>query len=138
MNIDPVYAALKPTWRLLWQQLRTFHGYAANRRAEQLVLRFMDRAWKTAQIEALLQRLIDRDSSPRDARQRHSLARANGWGSAGQCPANRHAKTPAAREQVCHVVAASPTASDVASSPPEEAGVICACASVQRPREAIA
>lgn len=30
-----------------------------------------------------------------------SLARANGWGSAGQCPASADsAKTPAAREQV--------------------------------------
>jgi hypothetical protein len=28
----------------------------------------------------------------------HSLARANGWGSAGQCPATPSAKTPAARE----------------------------------------
>jgi hypothetical protein len=28
----------------------------------------------------------------------HSLARANGWGSAGQCPAIPSAKTPAARE----------------------------------------
>lgn len=28
----------------------------------------------------------------------HSLTRANGWGSAGECPAPAFAKTPAARE----------------------------------------
>ena len=35
-----------------------------------------------------------------------SLARANGWGSAGQCPAPLHAKTPAERKRVCRVAAA--------------------------------
>lgn len=34
------------------------------------------------------------------ARSINSLARANGWGSAGQCPALACAKTPAAGEQV--------------------------------------
>lgn len=34
-----------------------------------------------------------------------SLARRNGRGSAGQCPAFRCAITPAAQKQVCHVVA---------------------------------
>ena len=34
------------------------------------------------------------------------LARANGWGSAGQCPARLVAKTPAVRERVCRVAAA--------------------------------
>lgn len=35
------------------------------------------------------------------------LARANGWGSAGQCPASSSAKTPAAWERVSHLVANS-------------------------------
>lgn len=35
-----------------------------------------------------------------------SLARANGWGLAGQCPAFLFAKTPAVRERVCRVAAA--------------------------------
>ena len=34
------------------------------------------------------------------ARSINSLARANGWGSAGQCPALACAKTPAVGEQV--------------------------------------
>ncbi|WDM66894.1 hypothetical protein [Xanthomonas cucurbitae] len=34
-----------------------------------------------------------------------SQAQADGWGSAGQCPASDSAKTPAVREQVRHVVA---------------------------------
>ncbi|MCC8691050.1 hypothetical protein [Xanthomonas campestris] len=34
-----------------------------------------------------------------------SQTQANGWGSAGQCPASDSAKTPAVREQVRHVVA---------------------------------
>lgn len=37
----------------------------------------------------------------------HSLARANGWGSAGECPASACAKTPAARERVSRVAAGS-------------------------------
>ena len=35
-----------------------------------------------------------------------SLARVNGWGSAGQCPACQLAKTPAVRERVSRVAAA--------------------------------
>ncbi len=35
----------------------------------------------------------------------HSLARANGRGSAGQCPASHGAKTPALRESVSRVAA---------------------------------
>lgn len=35
----------------------------------------------------------------------YSLARANGRGSAGQCPATTCAKTPAVRESVCRVAA---------------------------------
>lgn len=41
------------------------------------------------------------------------LAQANGWGSAGQCPARHDAKTPAVRERACHVVAAAGNGSDV-------------------------
>jgi hypothetical protein len=40
----------------------------------------------------------------------NSLARANGWGSAGQCPASGIAKTPAAREQVSRVAGEKDTA----------------------------
>lgn len=40
----------------------------------------------------------------------HSLARANGWGSAGQCPASVvRAKTPAVGEVCRHVVAGEST-----------------------------
>lgn len=35
----------------------------------------------------------------------HSLARVNGWGSAGSCPALSTAKTPAVREHECRVAA---------------------------------
>lgn len=115
------YSALKPTWRLLWNQLRALHGQTANRRAEKLVLRFMARDWPAARIEALLARLIERDHTTRGERHRHSLAQANGWGSAGQCPASHSAKTPAAREQVSHLVAAA-----------RKGGDASACASAQR------
>lgn len=42
------------------------------------------------------------------------LARVNGWGSAGSCPAGHDAKTPAVREQVCRVAAAGSGARQVA------------------------
>lgn len=42
------------------------------------------------------------------------LARANGWGSAGQCPAGHEAKTPAAGARVCRVAAAGSGAGQVA------------------------
>lgn len=35
----------------------------------------------------------------------HHLARVNGWGSAGQCPASHSAKTPAVRESARRVAA---------------------------------
>lgn len=124
---EPAFdARLKPTWRMLWHQLRTFHSHDANLRAELLVMRAMSRRWPARRIEGLLQRLIDRDHAPREARQRHtSLARANGRGSAGQCPASHGAKTPAAREQASHLVAAR---SIVGST---------TCASARQPREVI-
>ncbi|MBL8260893.1 MAG: hypothetical protein JNM58_00610 [Xanthomonadaceae bacterium] len=55
-------------------------------RAERLQLRAFDRNWADEALAALLRRLATR----------HSLARANGWGSAGKCPASASAKTPAA------------------------------------------
>ena len=64
-------AALKPTWRMQRHWLGVFHSASANRRAERLVLRFMDRAWPEQRIEALLARLMERDSAPRCARQRN-------------------------------------------------------------------
>lgn len=77
MNRDPFDAAfdaaLKPTWRLLWNHLRVFHSQRANQRAEKLVLRFMASSWSTDRIEALLERLIDRDCAPRDERRRGAL-----------------------------------------------------------------
>lgn len=102
-----IRAASPPTWRLLWNQILAFHDRRANQRAERLVLRFMARKWSTEQIEQLLTHVIWRDIAPRAKQSRHSLARANGWGSAGQCPASA-AKTPAAREQVSLVEAAVP------------------------------
>jgi len=50
------------------------------------------------------------------------LTRANGWGSAGQCPAPTYAKTPAIREQARHVVAAGRT--------PASASACVTCAAV--------
>lgn len=41
------------------------------------------------------------------------LTRANGWGSAGQCPASACAKTPAAQERDCHVVVKTSSRSPV-------------------------
>lgn len=56
-----------------------------------------------------------------------SLARAIGQGSAGECPAEHDAKTPATRERVCHVVAAT-----------RDGGVVLPRESAQgTPREAI-
>lgn len=55
-------------------------------------------------------RLFDRRMVFLDTR----LARANGWGSAGSCPAGHDAKTPAVREQVCRVAAAGSGARQVA------------------------
>jgi len=66
------------------------------------------------------------------AAEANSLARANGWGSAGKYPASQTAKTPAAREQVC-----ADGANDLPTSPRQGVDV-SACASAQRPtREAI-
>lgn len=42
---------------------------------------------------------------------RYSLARVNGWGSAGQCPASHCAKTPAAGARVLRVADAKGRAS---------------------------
>lgn len=44
---------------------------------------------------------------PAAARRNHSLARANGWGSASECPAPQTAKTLAVQELVSRVAAAS-------------------------------
>ena len=54
------------------------------------------------------------------------LARANGWGSAGQCLALGSAKTPAVRARVCRDAAAARNGGDHAP-----------CASAPRTREAI-
>jgi hypothetical protein len=56
-------------------------------RAERLQLRALDRGWADERLAALLRRMHQR------------LARANGWGSAGQCPASSPAKTPAAGDR---------------------------------------
>lgn len=66
-GFDP---ALKPTWRLLRNQVGAFCSAAANRRAERLVLRFMDRGWPEARLEQLLARVIERDDAPRCQRGR--------------------------------------------------------------------
>lgn len=67
-GFDP---ALKPTWRLLRNQVAVFCSCAANRRAERLVMRFMHRDWPEYRIEALLERLVARESAPRTERQRY-------------------------------------------------------------------
>ncbi len=108
----PLDPRLKPTWRMLWNQIRTFHGDEANRLAELLVMRGMDRGWSPRQLETLLTRLVERDSSQRPERQRHqeNLAQVYGQGSAGRnsnikCPALQCAKTPAGRERASLVEA---------------------------------
>lgn len=121
MNIAGIYGplraagfdpALKPTWRLLRHHLGVFHGPVANRRAERLLLRFLERGWPDRSIEQLLGRLVERDAEQRPERARHEsrLARASGWvGSAGECPASYGATTPAGQESgrlveaACHV-----------------------------------
>jgi hypothetical protein len=45
-----------------------------------------------------------------------SLARANGWGSAGQCPATHAAKTPAVRESVSRVAAVAGAAATASAA----------------------
>ena len=72
----------------------------------------------------------------RDAFYDTRLARANGWGSAGdKCPAGHDAKTPAVREQVAASRRRSRNARRVATVSARDTS---ACANVQRPREAIA
>ncbi|MCR6661866.1 MAG: hypothetical protein NVV60_01630 [Luteimonas sp.] len=116
---------LKPTWRVLRNQLRVFNGPEANHRAERLVLRFMDREWPADRLEALLTQLIARGESPRSERRRTGdafvtnqtrLAQAHRAGSAGQCPAPDIAKTPAGQKSVC-LVEAAPAATGATASP---------------------
>lgn len=82
MNPPDVYgqpafdARLEPTWRMLWHQLRVFHGPRANLRAEKLVLRGMDRRWPATRLETLFERLIARDGAPRAERHRQQGAPA--------------------------------------------------------------
>lgn len=64
------------------------------------------------------------------------LARANGWGSAGdKCPAGHDAKTPAAREQVAASRRRYRGARRVATAPGRDTS---ACASAQPTRGAVA
>jgi hypothetical protein len=71
------------------RQIRALCGHAATVRAERLQIRAIERDWADEQLAALLLRLAHK----------HSLTRAKGWGSAGQCPASTSAKTPAAGER---------------------------------------
>lgn len=107
-GLDP---RLAPTKRLLLSQIGHRAGGVYNRRAERLVLRAMTRGWADAALEQLLGALLERGESHEialgtqadrrlGARTEHSLARVNGRGSAGQCPAVHAAKTPAAWERV--------------------------------------
>ena len=71
------------------------------------------------------------------------LARANGWGSAGQCPATHSAKTPAACTRANHVVGTgrkAPKGARRVARGCRRASVRDAstCASAQQPRGAIA
>lgn len=53
--------------------------------------------------EQLLAALKDRTAPPTSGGSAHSLARVNGWGSAGQRPACQGAKAPAARARIFRV-----------------------------------
>jgi len=55
---------------------------------------------------------------------RERLAQANGWGSAGECPAPSGAKTPAAGAQCFHVVGVGTRHGD---------GTFSLCVNLQRP-----
>lgn len=66
-----LWAGLKPTWRLLWVQIRAFHGHRANVRAERLVMRAMDRNWASSRLETVFHQLLARDTEERAERQRH-------------------------------------------------------------------
>ena len=77
-----------------------------------------------------------RHGARRDVGYDTRLARANGWGSAGDtCPAGHDAKTPAAREQVAASRRRFRNARRVATIPGRDTS---ACASAQQTREAIA
>jgi len=96
------------SWRLLWQRIRVHLDAKAQRRAELIVMRGMDRKWHPERLRRLLKTLLEkapaaaalteRRASLRDHANEFSLSRANGRGSAGQCPAPASAKTPAAHE----------------------------------------
>lgn len=77
-------------------------GLLPNANVQKRALRLWERSiendWSDDQLAALLRRLL---ATPQAA----SLSRANGRGSAGQCPASTSAKTPAAGERSIHVVA---------------------------------
>ena len=77
-------------------------------KTEQLLGRLLARA--VAAEDTLLKEAFDRRQW---SRSRNSLARAKGWGSAGQCPALACAKTPAALERDCHVVVETSSRSPV-------------------------
>lgn len=68
------------------RQIRALCGHAATVRAERLQIRAIERDWADDQLAALLRQVAEKCS----------LTRANGWGSAGKCPAPSVAKTPAA------------------------------------------
>lgn len=127
--LDP---RLAPTKRLLLSQIGHRNGGVCNRRAERLVLRAMTRDWDDTALEQLLGELLRRAEAPeiasrfthrRAGSRVHSLARANGWGSAGQCPAVHVAKTPAAWEQVSRVATAI-GASSCGTTPTAVAGEV--------------
>jgi hypothetical protein len=102
------------SWRLLWHRIRVHLDAKAQRRAELIVMRGMDRNWHPEKLRRLLKRLLEkaptaaalseRRSSLRDHANDQSLSRANGRGSAGTVPRVHAAKTPAVRAegQRCH------------------------------------
>lgn len=115
----PTNPALKPMRRRLIQLIGVKSGGIYNARAERLVLRALFRDWPETTIEQLLARLLEHAEQldkcfhtynherRQGARHDISPAQANGWGSAGQCPAWEGAKTPATGEQFCTVGAAA-------------------------------
>lgn len=118
---------LRPGRRVLMQLIAVKSAGIYNRRAERLFMRGLERTWKTDVLERLLGRLLAHAEAIEESllkeafdrrkwsRSRNSLARAKGWGLAGQvgvddanaCPVGHDTKTPAAGPQESRIAAAA-------------------------------
>lgn len=78
------------------------HAYVAMaREANRALVYFLRVELTHAAVDAVKRRAKYMALARASAITFNTLARRNGWGSAGECPATACAKTPAAGEQVC-------------------------------------